>query len=149
MGNICDIFNKHQDEQYSYNIPIAITIDTPIDRPIDNQITDLSNNKTGLSESESRKSQNIYKPSDPIPIPIVNAIPISSPLNSFNENSYRYPQKNQNQYENQYQNQYQNQHQQQPHIVVIQNRQHDDVFNTFNGFFTGMLLGEILSDDCL
>ena len=145
MGNICDIFNKHQDKQYSYNIPIAIPIDTPINRPINNQITDLSNNKTGLSESESesRKSQNIYKPSDPIPIPVVNAIPISSPLNSFNENSYRYPQENQNQY------QYQNQYQQQPHIVVVQNRQHDDVFNTINGFFTGMLLGEILSDDCL
>ena len=37
-----------------------------------------------------------------------------------------------------------------PNVIVInQHPYYDNGLSTINGFFTGMLMGEILSDDCL
>lgn len=67
-------------------------------------------------------------------IPVSN-VPIGTPIYFDNNNS---------------QNPNYNNNTNNPNVIVIQQHPYyDNGLNSMNGFLTGMLMGEILSDDCL
>jgi hypothetical protein len=71
----------------------------------------------------------------------VSSIPIGTPIYFDTSN---------NNYTNHVQNQYNPQNPNNPNIIVInQQPYYDNGLSTMNGFFTGMLMGELLNDDCI
>ena len=87
----------------------------------------------------------------------VSSVPIGTPIyfdtsnNHYTQNSYNsYNSYNPQNLYNPY-NAYNPQNPQNPNVIVLNQHPYyyDNGLSTMNGFFTGMLMGEILSDDCL